>query len=160
MADEKQKIESGNDAIGQSVPSATGMNADSPLHSAQLLIIEDDVFILDLLRDKLERAAGKVMVAYDADQALKVLLSERVDIILLDILLPKKDGFTFLRELKADQRFKKIPVIILSNLGQKEEQERGMGLGAVDYIIKANSSPTEIIARVSRVMAEQKKLHQ
>ena len=134
-----------------------GTGAPDPLHSAHLLIVEDDLFILDLLRGKLEQAAGKVLIAHDTDEALKILLDEHVDIMLLDILLPKKDGFTFLKELKADQQLKNIPVVILSNLGQKEEQERGMGLGAVDYIIKANSSPTEIITRVRRIMAEQKK---
>ena len=131
---------------------------NDPMHSAHLLVVEDDVFIVDLLRGKLEQAARKVSIAHDCDEAQKILISEQVDMILLDILLPKKDGFTFLKELKADQQFKKIPVVIVSNLGQKEEQERGMSLGAVDYIIKADSSPTEIIARVRRIMAEQKNI--
>ena len=142
----------------ENINASHSVDMSDPLRAAHLLIVEDDIFILDLLRDKLEQAAGKVFIAHDCDEALKILSGEHIDIMLLDILLPKKDGFTFLKELKADGRFKKIPVVILSNLGQKEEQERGMSLGAVDYIIKADSSPTEIISRVRRIMSEQKNL--
>ena len=155
MTDEKQHKQSGGEASEHSVPSVAAL--PDALQAAHVLIIEDDVFILDLLCGKLEQVAEKVLVAHDCDEAQKILLDERIDVILLDILLPRKDGFTFLKELKADERFKKIPVVIVSNLGQKEEQERGMGLGAADYIIKADSSPAEIIARVRRIMTEQKK---
>lgn len=134
------------------------MAGGDPLRNAHLLIIEDDLFILDMLKAKLEQAVGKVSIAHDTDEAMKVLAAGPLDLILLDILLPKKDGFTFLKELKASPEYKTIPVVILSNLGQKEERERGLALGAVDYIIKADSSPLEIINRsreVLRHLAEQ-----
>lgn len=131
------------------VPSMTG---GDPLRRAHLLIIEDDLFILDMLKNKLEQACGKVSIAHDTDEATPILAAGPIDLLLLDILLPKKDGFTFLKELKNSPEYKTIPVVILSNLGQKEERERGLALGAVDYIIKADSSPLEIINRSREIL--------
>ena len=131
---------------------APAMAGGDPLRSAHLLIIEDDLFILDMLKSKLEQACGRVSIAHDTDEAMKVLATDPLNLILLDILLPKKDGFTFLKELKTSPEYKTIPVVILSNLGQKEERERGLALGAVDYIIKADSSPLEIINRSREVL--------
>lgn len=123
-----------------------------PLRRAHLLIVEDDLFILDMLKSKFDEACGRVSIAHDTDEAMKVLTMSPVDLLLLDILLPKKDGFTFLKELKKSPEYKTIPVVILSNLGQKEERERGLALGAIDYIIKADSSPPEIINRSREVL--------
>ncbi|MDP3772270.1 MAG: response regulator [bacterium] len=131
---------------------ALAMTGGDPLRNAHLLVIEDDLFILEMLKTKLEQAAGKVSIAHDTDEGMKILTAGPVDLLLLDILLPKKDGFAFLKELKASPEYKTIPVLILSNLGQKEERERGLALGAVDYIIKADSSPIEIINRSREVL--------
>ena len=128
-------------APAEAVPGAT-----------RILLVEDDLFILQLLNDKLRRSNCTTFVASDAETALGILRKNPVDLILLDIILPGMDGFTFLQQLKNDEQFKNIPVIFLSNLGQREEIDRGMKMGAVDYIIKANNSPAEIIDRVQQVL--------
>lgn len=121
---------------------------------AHILIVEDDLFILELLSGKLQKLNFKISIANDTKVARKILELEKIDLMLLDILLPGEDGFTFLKELKDKAAFKLIPVIILSNLGQKEEQEKGLNLGAVDYLIKANSSPTEIVDHIRKVLGK------
>ena len=119
-----------------------------------ILIVEDDLFILELLSGKLRQLDFKISIANDTKVARKILELEKIDLMLLDILLPGEDGFTFLKELKDKAAFKSIPVIILSNLGQKEEQEKGLSFGAVDYLIKANSSPTEIVDHIRKVLGK------
>jgi len=119
---------------------------------SHVLVVEDDLFILELLSDKLRQSNFRVSIANDTQAASKILQEQKVDLILLDIVLPGVDGFTYLKELKTSDAWREIPVIVLSNLGQKEEIERGMSLGAADYIIKANNSPAEIVKRIEQVL--------
>ncbi|TSC67156.1 MAG: two component transcriptional regulator, partial [Parcubacteria group bacterium Gr01-1014_66] len=95
-----------------------------------ILLVEDEEFILDLLTMKFQQGHYRLSIAKDAETAVSILEKEKIDLILLDIRLPGKDGFTFLSELKNDPVRKAIPVIILSNLGQREEREKGLKLGA------------------------------
>ena len=88
----------------------------------------------------------------DANSARLILTSEKIDVILLDIVLPGVNGIEFLKEIKANEKLKHIPVIILSNLGQKKEIEKGLKIGAEQYIIKAHSTPNEIISKVMEVI--------
>jgi CheY-like chemotaxis protein len=76
------------------------------------------------------------------------------DLILLDVVLPKRDGFEILEALKADERTQNVPVILLTNLGQKPDVERGIKLGADDYIIKAHYTPTEVVEKITKVLDE------
>lgn len=118
----------------------------------RVLLVEDDVFLADLLERKFTQSHIKIFLATDADQARSVLSSNQVDAILLDIILPGSDGITLLKELKANEKTKNIPVIILSNLGQQEEMRRGLEAGAAYYIIKAHSTPNEIVAKVEELI--------
>ena len=88
----------------------------------------------------------------NAREARKILKDEKIDLILLDIILPDVDGFQLLDEFKKDDATKDIPVIIVSNLGQKEEIEKGKERGAVDYIIKSNTIPGEILKKVENIL--------
>lgn len=117
-----------------------------------ILIVEDDLLLVGLLEPRFSDHGFKVHKALDADQAGRVLDANPIDVILLDIVLPGADGFTFLKGLKQDARRRAIPVIIISNLGQREEIDKGMRLGAADYIIKADSSPTEIVQKVEKIL--------
>lgn len=123
-----------------------------------VLIIEDEEFLVDLLRYKFEERHHRVEVAMSVGRATEILAEQPISLILLDIMLPDMNGFEFLTVLKKDDRFKNIPVIIISNLGQKHDIERGLSLGAVEYIIKANVSPSEIIAHAEDVLARTKAL--
>lgn len=113
-----------------------------------ILIVEDDKFLRELLVRKLEAAGFKILTATDGQEALKKIKEKNPRLILLDLILPGMDGFEVLKKVKEDEKNNKIPVIILSNLGQREEVEKGIKLGAADYLIKAHFTPDEIISKI------------
>ena len=119
---------------------------------AFILLIEDDKFLRELLVRKLETVGFKVSTAVDGREALKKVKEELPELVLLDLVLPGVDGFDILKEIKEDSATSKIPVIILSNLGQREEVERGLELGANDYLIKTHFTPDEIITKITDVL--------
>ncbi len=116
------------------------------------LIIEDDSYISDMYRIKLESVNIQVVVAEDGMKGMKELEKDRFDVVLLDIIMPKVDGFSVLKMIKKDPNLKDIPVILLTNLGQKESVEKGIELGAADYIIKAHFTPSEVVEKVIKVI--------
>jgi len=114
----------------------------------KILIIEDDRFLRELISKKLTKEGFEVSEAIDGEEGIKKIKSEKPDLILLDLILPGIDGFEVLSKMKDDPTVSSIPVIILSNLGQKEDVEKGLKLGAVDYLIKAHFTPGEIIEKI------------
>lgn len=118
----------------------------------KILIIEDDPFLQSMYVTKLEASGYEVVSEEDGAKGFSSAQSEKPDLILLDILLPGKDGFEILEELKQDADAEKIPVILLTNLGQRKDIERGLELGAVDYLIKAHFTPSEVIAKIESVL--------
>ncbi len=118
----------------------------------KILIIEDDKFLRELIARKLEREGYEASEAVDGEEGFKKIKAENPDLVLLDLILPGIDGFEVLSKMKEDISVAKIPVIILSNLGQKEDVDRGLKLGATDYLIKAHFTPGEIIEKVRNVL--------
>lgn len=114
----------------------------------RVLLVEDDAILADVLERKFIEKEYTVFKAFNARLARKILEEHKVDVILLDIVLPDEHGLSFLRELKKGDRFKNIPVLIISNLGQQEEVEQGLKEGAIDYIVKTNTVPGEIFEKV------------
>lgn len=122
-----------------------------------VLIVEDDAFILEVLQKKLQQKGYDVLGAGDAQSGFTVLKSQSVDLVILDILLPGgANGFLLLKDIKSNDALKNIPVVILSNLSEKKDVERGLKLGAVDFMVKANNTPNEIIAKVEQVLNQGK----
>lgn len=121
--------------------------------SPTVLVVEDDSFISLFLEQKFTEMQYHIIVAGTTAQARVALKENRIDVILLDIILPDENGFSFLEKLKKEEEFKHIPVIILSNLGQQSEIERGKQLGAIDFLVKGNYSPAEIVDRVAKILA-------
>jgi DNA-binding response OmpR family regulator len=119
---------------------------------AKILIIEDDRFLRELIARKLKNEGYEVLEAVDGEEGLKRIKEEKPDLILLDLILPGIDGFEVLAKAKEDPDTAQIPVIILSNLGQREEIERGLKLGAIDYLIKAHFTPGEIIEKIKNII--------
>ena len=117
-----------------------------------VLIVEDDVFLAGIYQKKFELEGFKVSLSDNGEKALVDAKRKQPDIILLDILLPKLDGFAVLEKLKADSATKEVPVILLTNLGQKDDVEKGLALGAVDYLIKAHFKPSETVAKVKKAL--------
>lgn len=121
---------------------------------SKVLIIEDDSFISDMYRIKLESEGFDVIVAPDGLQGLDAAGKEHPDLILLDVVMPKMDGFTVLQNLKGNPEIQKIPVVMLTNLGQKDSVEKGLKLGAQDYIIKAHFTPLEVVDKVKSYLSK------
>ena len=116
----------------------------------KVLLAEDDKFISRAYQDGLGRAGFEVISALDGEEALEKIKKTIPDIILLDVIMPEKNGFEVLEEIKADNKLKKIPVIILSNLGQDTDIQKGRELGAVDYLIKSNFSIGEVVEKIKK----------
>ena len=112
------------------------------------MIVEDDNFLSQMLAGKLLAEKALVARAADGEAAVEMANLNRYDLVLLDILLPKKDGYAVLKELKASDRTKSIDVIILSNLGQKTDVDTGIKLGAKKFLVKALLSIDEIVEGV------------
>lgn len=119
---------------------------------AKILVAEDDKFLATAYRAKLSKAGFEVQIANDGEELLAMLANFVPDVILLDLIMPKKDGFSALTEIKANDAWKAIPVIIASNLGQKEDIEKGLQLGAKDFVIKSEMSLEDLIAKVNKVV--------
>ena len=117
-----------------------------------VLLIEDDPFLVDIYTTKLREFGFSVEVATDGNDGWKKLQKGKPDLLLLDIVLPNVDGWELLGKIKKDSRLSKLKVIILSNLSQKEEVEKGLGLGAVKYLIKAHYTPSEVAAEIKNLL--------
>ena len=115
-----------------------------------ILVVEDDVFLAKIYKTKLSKEGFELSLAHDGEEALAQIKQRKPDMILLDLMMPKKDGFEVMEELAKDPECKKIPIIILSNLGQESDVERGLALGAKDYFVKANVSLNEIIKKITK----------
>ena len=115
-----------------------------------LLLVEDDPFLSSLLKNKFQKEGFEVILVTDGDQALNFLKTSNADLILLDIILPKKTGFEVLKEMQNDPeiRAKKLPIIIISNLGQPQDIEKGKEFGVVEYFIKAKISIDDLVGKV------------
>lgn len=124
--------------------------------TTKVLIVEDDSFLAGIYSSKFEKEGFKVSLALDGELALKLAKKDLPNIILLDVLLPKLDGFEVLEKLKADSATAAIPVVLLTNLGQKEDVDKGLKLGAADYLIKAHFMPAETVEKVKKVLASRK----
>ncbi|KKU86798.1 MAG: hypothetical protein A2667_02590 [Candidatus Wildermuthbacteria bacterium RIFCSPHIGHO2_01_FULL_47_27] len=120
----------------------------------KILIIEDDGFLRELISRKLIQEGYEVIEALDGEEGLKKAAEEKPNLILLDLILPNVDGFEVLAQVKKNSSTASIPVVIFSNLGQKDEVERGLQFGAADYMVKANFTPTEIIAKIKEILKE------
>lgn len=122
----------------------------------KVLVAEDDAFLSKAYAAKLKKEKFEVILASDGDEVLNKIKAESPDIVLLDIVMPKKNGFDVLYEIKQGQKTKEIPVVILSNLGQEEDIKRGKDLGADDYLIKSNIAIGDIVSKIKQVMSAKK----
>ena len=116
----------------------------------KVLLVEDDLFLSNILGTRLAKAGLNVVKAMNGEEAVKAVESGRPDLILLDIIIPKRSGFEVLEEIKSDPSFRSVPVIIVSNLGQETDVERGKKLGVVEYFVKAQTSIDDIVDSVKR----------
>lgn len=119
-----------------------------------VLVVEDTELLRRIYADVLEHEGYRVLTAANGLEALAILQQECPDVILLDLIMPQMGGIEVLTDLRADPRFERIPVLILSNLGQEEDLERAMSLGATDYMIKNEVRPADISLRIASVLRD------
>jgi DNA-binding response OmpR family regulator len=126
-----------------------------PTKPARILVVEDETFLVKIYSVKLKKEGFEVLIATDGEQAVQMANEVKPDIILLDLILPKMNGFEALEKMRANPELKNTPVIVLSNLGQDEDIKRAESLGATDYLVKANFSIQDVIAKVRATLAKQ-----
>ena len=120
----------------------------------KILTIEDDKFLRELIQRKLESVGFEAPGAVDGESGLEKIKSEKPDLVLLDLVLPGVDGFEVLRISKLAPETKNIPIIIFSNLGQQEDVDKALSLGAADYLVKAHFTPNEIVEKVKQILSK------
>lgn len=123
-----------------------------PTKPRTVLLVEDDRFLASMYEKKLKLEGFEAVVAHDGDEGARLCKEIKPDVILLDILLPKKSGFEVLKIVKDTPECKDIPVIILSNLSQQSDIHRCLELGATDYLIKSHFMPSEVIQKIEQVL--------
>ena len=122
---------------------------DKKIH---ILMVEDDAFFRKLYRDQLTSAGFEFSEAITGVEGLHKIMAEHPDLVLLDLMLPQKNGFDVLAEMRHNETTKNIPVIILSNLGQESDIKEGLDLGAQDYLVKTSVRLSDVIKKINAVL--------
>lgn len=117
-----------------------------------ILIIEDDDFFRELIRKKLTSKDFSFLEAVNGETGIEMMKEKKPDLVLLDLLLPNIDGFEVVTQIKSDPEISNIPIIVLSNLGQKEDIDRALKLGASDYLIKSQFDIDQVIEKITNVL--------
>lgn len=113
-----------------------------------ILIVEDEPYIAQMYQSKFEEHGYHVFLVFDGASGVQLAKTKKIDIILLDLVLPGESGYEILQQLKKGRKTKHIPVVIASNLGQEDEIKRGFALGVLDYIVKTRMTPAQLVERV------------
>ena len=120
----------------------------------KILIVEDDNFVAEVYSTKLFEMGHEVRIAQNGEEGLKVIGEEKPDLILLDIIMPVMGGIEMLGELKKKDEWKQIPVILLTNVGEKESVQKVRNLGVQDYLIKSHFTPAEVIEKIESILGK------
>jgi DNA-binding response OmpR family regulator len=118
----------------------------------KILIVEDDAFIRDIYQVKFNQEGFEVITADNGLEAIKKLEQSVPDIILLDIIMPYMDGMATLKKIKENETWKKIPIIMLTNISEREKVEEGMDQGIDGYLIKSHFTPSEVVHKVNALL--------
>jgi len=120
--------------------------------ASKILIAEDDQFLCKAMTTKLTKEGYEVKIALDGVQLMEMLKSYIPNLIILDLLMPKKDGFEVIKEVKADPKLKNIPILIASNLGQSSDIQQVLALGATDYLIKSEFTLESLVQKIKNIL--------
>ncbi|MFH1012481.1 MAG: response regulator [Candidatus Peregrinibacteria bacterium] len=120
--------------------------------ACKILVAEDDKFLSRAYEFKLRTIGCQIILAHDGEEALDKIKSEKPDLVLLDIIMPKKTGFDVLKEIKSIPELRDTAVIIMSNLGQEADVKKGLDAGALDYIVKANTSLEDVVKLIEKTL--------
>jgi len=117
----------------------------------QILLVEDDPFLIDIYTTKFKEMGFVIEVAQDGSQAMRKIAEKKIDLVLLDIVLPHVDGWEILKKIREEPGLKDLKVVILSNLGQQSEVDKAFSLGATKYLIKAHYTPSEVVEEIKKI---------
>lgn len=120
----------------------------------KILMIEEDRFLRKIYRDKFSRVGFEFLEATNGEEGLNKIIYEKPDVVILDLMLPKKNGFDVLIDIKRNKNTQATPVIILSNLGQESDMKKGLSLGAEDYLVKTEVSLSEVVEKAKEQVAK------
>lgn len=123
----------------------------------KVLVVEDERMLTEMYATKFVMDGFKVEKAFDGLEGLEKAKHLKPDVILLDIIMPKLDGFAVLKQLRAEAMFENTPILLLTNLGQDDDIKKGKELGADDYFVKANHTPADVVAKVNELLAKKKR---
>lgn len=118
----------------------------------KILIVEDDIMLNKIYQTKFSLLGYQVLAAYDGEEGLAMMRAHHPNLVLLDLMLPKKNGFEVLEAAKQDMTISRIPVILLSNLGQEADIRRGMELGAADFLVKSNVKLETVVDKIGIIL--------
>lgn len=121
---------------------------------ARVLYVEDDAFLRNIFKNSCEGTEIELLTAADAEEGMNVLKSEKIDLVLLDLLLPGEHGFEFLEKKKNIEAVQGIPVIVFSNLDSEEDKEKALSLGATEYHLKVMKQPKAVLRQVIALLKE------
>lgn len=120
----------------------------------KVLIVEDDNFVAEVYSTKLLEMGHEVIITQNGEEGLNVLKENLPDLILLDIIMPVMGGIEMLEEIKKREEWKKIPVILLTNIGEKDSIQKAQNLGVRDYLIKSHFTPAEVIEKIDAALGK------
>jgi len=120
----------------------------------KVLVVEDEHMLAEMYATKFAMDGFEVEKAFDGADGLEKAKQVSPDIILLDVIMPKLDGFAVLKELRSDAKFAHTPILLLTNLGQDDDIKKGKELGANDYFVKANHTPADVVTKVKELLAK------
>jgi DNA-binding response OmpR family regulator len=120
----------------------------------KILVAEDDKFLANAYRVKLTKSGYEVKIAADGEEVIRNLSDFNPDLIILDLMMPKVDGFAVLREVRSNDSWNKIPILVASNLGQSEDIVKATKLGAIDYIVKTDLTMKKMVEKIRHILGE------
>ena len=121
-------------------------------HKKSVVFIEDDEHLFKVYETKFSKEGIKTSFVVTGEGAISHIVAEKPDLIVLDIMIPKKDGFAVLEEVKANPELASIPVLVLSNLGQPSDKKRALELGANEYMVKIEHTMQEVLDRAKQYL--------
>jgi len=128
------------------------------MEKKKILIVEDDNFVAEVYLAKLTEMGYEAILAQNGEEGLAALKKDKIDLILLDILMPIMNGMEMLEEIKKREEWKNIPVILLTNVGEKESIQKVREMGVKNYLIKSHFTPAEVIEKIESVFKDNKSL--
>ena len=123
-----------------------------PDKKRKILLVEDDSMIVEMYKLRFEEEGFEVTVTEKGSEAIELASSLKPDIMLLDIILPEVDGFNILQSLKSEEKTKSLPILMLTNLAQESDKEKAISMGANDYLVKSQHTPSDVLQKVKEII--------